>query len=156
MFSKSADGTITARFGEEETELLVSLSLQLIQLLDPASRHHSDPAVARLLPSAYPDDEQAAAEFRRFTEEDLAGRKVANAETVVASLGDGTGVSLDRAQADAWLRSLTDIRLTLAARLGIQTDADLGNVSTEDGLMMRDVYDWLGYVQEALVRSVAS
>ena len=27
-----------------------------------------DPVLARLFPTAYPDDEEAAAEFRRFTE----------------------------------------------------------------------------------------
>jgi hypothetical protein len=56
-------------------------------------------------------------------------------------------VKVDAQAAQAWIRTLTDIRLTVAARLGIETDGDLGS----DDPVMLDLYDWLGFVQGSLV-----
>ena len=47
----------------------------------PAAPTPDDPALARLLPDAYADDEEAAAEFRRFTERDLRDAKARDART---------------------------------------------------------------------------
>lgn len=155
MFLPDRDtaGITTADFSAEESQLLRTLASQVGELIAQRAPGTSDPAIARLLPSAYPQDPEADAEFRRFTEGDLASRKVENAGIVVSSLEGGT-VRLDQAQAAAWLRTLTDIRLTLAARLGIEADDEPGDESTPEALMMRDVYDWLGYLQESLVLAV--
>lgn len=126
-----------------------------------------DPVLRRLLPDGYTDDEEGSADFRRFTERSLSSGKVANAETVIGSLTDAglnvdepeqtpeaVEVELDDTQAQAWLRSLTDVRLSLAVRLGIETEEDLETASHSDDeatRVMSDIYDWLGYVQEALV-----
>jgi hypothetical protein len=56
-------------------------------------------------------------------------------------------VKVDAQAAQAWVRSLTDIRLTIAARLGIETDDD---VESGDAVV-RDLYNWLGFVQGSLV-----
>src|SRR4051812_13802892 len=45
-----------------------------------------DPALARLFPNAYPDDEEAAAEFRRYTRDGLVERKTANSGLISAAL----------------------------------------------------------------------
>src|SRR5688500_10762661 len=45
-----------------------------------------DPALDRIFPTANRQDEQAAAEFRRLTEETLRGRKTANLDTALAAL----------------------------------------------------------------------
>ena len=58
----------------------------------------------------------------------------------------------------AWLRSLTDVRLSLAVRLGIETDEDamlLHQSDDEATLAMAELYDWLGYVQETLVTALS-
>ncbi|WP_019145935.1 DUF2017 domain-containing protein [Aeromicrobium massiliense] len=128
-----------------------------------------DPVLRRLLPDAYRDDADDASEFRRFTEQSLVTSKVANAEVLIESLragglddgpvadgDDGTEVEveLDPAQVQAWLRALTDVRLALAVRLGIETDEDLERLeASEDDaeIAFGDVYDWLGFVQESLV-----
>ncbi len=63
-------------------------------------------------------------------------------------------MELDPADVQAWLRSLTDIRLSIAVRLGIDSEADqLALAEGDDPAVstMVDVYDWLGYVQETLV-----
>src|SRR3546814_12248783 len=45
-----------------------------------------DPVLARLFPSAYPDDEEAAGEFRRFTESTLRDGKARAAVAIIDGL----------------------------------------------------------------------
>ena len=121
-----------------------------------SSALHDDPAIARLLPNAYADDE-AARDFRRLTERSLATRKVENARIVIQSLDSadtaGGELALDDAEAQAWLRSLADIRLTIAARLGIEADGDEGR-DDDASLALRDVYDWLAWVTDSLIDAI--
>lgn len=144
----------TAEFAPEEAAILGELAGQVAELVQLAD--HSDPAIARLLPDAYPDDAEASAEFRRFTAQDLTERKVRNATVIIRALGEAaaavepTAVALSADDAQAWLRGLGDIRLSLATRLdvsdeGTPNDAPVGLV---------DLYDWLGFVQDSLVRAV--
>jgi hypothetical protein len=146
-------GHFVAEFLPEEARLLSSLADQIIELIRDPEAHGTDPAVRRLLPDAYPDDAEASAEFRRFTVDGLAERKAANANQVAADLASAaeaksaSKVRLTDSSAGAWLRSLTDIRLTVATRLGITEDGDLG---TEDPELV-DLYNWLGFVQGSLV-----
>jgi hypothetical protein len=117
-----------------------------------------DPALARLLPDAYREDAQAASDHRRFTERTLVDRKVSNARAVIASLDSATisavaavhTLSLDEESVQCWLRTLTDLRLTIAARLQIEEDGDEG---VGDDAMLA-VYDWLGYLLSALVATI--
>jgi hypothetical protein len=133
-----------------------------------------DPVLQRLLPDAYRDDSDESAEFRRFTERSLTSAKVANAEAVLASLREAgldetkvddedvenqepLEVELDPAAVQAWLRTLTDVRLSLAVRLGIESDEDtmlLHQSEDEAVIAMTELYDWLGYVQETLVTAL--
>jgi cytochrome P450 len=129
-----------------------------------------DPVLQRLLPDAYRDDAEDSAEFRRFTERSLTSAKVANAEAILAALvaaglddvdeeaEETLEVELDADAAQSWLRALTDIRLSLAVRLGIEDDDDamlLGRSDDEAVVAMTELYDWLGYVQETLVQALS-
>lgn len=181
-------GGATARFAAAEAELLRSLVVQVAGLLaddlpagqdggqEPAgpqdteaaiedllglsasSRLPDDPALARLLPDAYPGDEAAAGEFRRYTERGLRSGKVAAARTVLGTLPeDGGQVRLTQQDAQAWLRSLNDVRLVLGVRLKVTEDRDemleragLGG----PGAAALWVYDWLSFLQESLVRAL--
>ncbi|WP_371740778.1 DUF2017 family protein [Frigoribacterium sp. CFBP 13712] len=166
---------------EHERALLIDLTRQVVQLLEHGDA--DDAAVARLLPSAYPDDAEAASEFRRFTADDLTNRKIANARVVLATLadrplepsGDDTGPTtadteprrrgsrprgprpderrLDTAAQQAWLRSLTDLRLTLGTRLGV-TDEGMPDDAEPHLRAMLAVFDWLGYLQESLLQTL--
>jgi hypothetical protein len=118
-----------------------------------------DPVVRRLFPNAYPHDAAASSDFRRFTERDLRSKKVADAQVVLAALArteQGThDLRIDPAEGDAWLRTLTGVRLAVATRLGI-TDAEsaeeLAELPEEDPRSyMVSVYDWLGFAQETLI-----
>lgn len=125
-----------------------------------------DPAIARLVPDAYPDDPEAAAEFRDLTQGDLLDRRRADVDIVLASLRrDGVTLrpaDLDRVEAEAafvidldadavsaWLRSLTAVRLVMATRLGITSDDD-----EDEGDPRFGVYNWLGFRLEGLLQAL--
>ena len=171
-FALLLDGRILGSFTPLETELLGDLATQVIELLDdgaglPEDRLlaavgiggsdslSADPAIARLLPNAYADDAEKSQEFRQLTENSLVARKIANARTVTSTLrGSGAEVDLGPEEQQAWLRTLSDIRLIIASRLGIESDGDEGRADTDDDIMMQDVYSWLGYVQGSLIEAM--
>ena len=156
-------GGVHARFEAAEVDVLRRFAADAAdraeRAADGAWPGADDPALARLLPDAYPDDPEASAEFRRFTAERIAERKAGNARAVLDALGTTRGesvdVRLDDAQAQAWLRTLTDIRLVLASGLGIEHDGDEGDVHDLESATRRAVYDWLAAVQEFLVLAVS-
>jgi hypothetical protein len=180
-------GACLATFTAYEADLLRSLAGQLIELLrneeatpggtDPLEEmfdfsgpttEPDDPVLARLFPTAYPDDDEAAADFRRFTEGTLRDGKAAAAGSVIDALEqaglpsepeDGLyiDVELDEQAAMAWLRCFTDMRLAIATRLGVEEGDDdyWESLAPEDPrAQVHDIYDWLGYLQETLVRAL--
>jgi len=117
-----------------------------------------DPVLARLLPDAYRDDPDAAGEFRRYTEQGLRSGKVAAAQTVLDTLpAKGGPVRLGPEDAQAWLRAINDVRLAIGTLLGITEDYEdeLEQASWADPRSAYlEVYHWLGYVQDSLVRAL--
>jgi hypothetical protein len=118
-----------------------------------------DPVLRRLFPNAYPHDADASSDFRRFTERGLRTTKVTDAQTVLEDLGATEAGRVDlRVQPDhveAWLRTLTSVRLAVATRLGI-TDAESADLlaqldASDPRSYMVSVYDWLGFAQETMV-----
>jgi hypothetical protein len=155
-FRPAAAGGAHADFSVGQAQRLILLSTELCELLENRGAHGSDPAVDVLLPDAYRDNAEDAAEFRRFTEDDLAARKIGNARAVAQSLSGAPrwrriSVDIDAEAVQAWLRSLTDIRLTLGARLGVEPD---GSIGAGADLMTRVVYEWLGGLQDSLVAAI--
>ena len=118
-----------------------------------------DPVLARLLPDAYRDDPEASGEFRRYTEQGLRSGKVAAARTVLATLPAGGGrVRLSGPEAEAWLRALNDVRLALGVRLEVTDDFDdrVDEIEPDDPRAAYvDVYHWLAFLQETLVRALS-
>ncbi|WP_412148297.1 DUF2017 family protein [Curtobacterium flaccumfaciens] len=153
-FVRRADG-VHLGLSSGERDLLASLTAQLRQVL--GGDLSTDPISERMFPDAYPGDDEASAEFRKYTQSDLLTQKTTNASIVHDWLTGTRDGSLDAEDEQAWLRTLTDLRLTIADRLGIE-DADDEERSVEDdaGVGLRDVYDWLGYVQEHLVVTLTS
>lgn len=175
---------MSATFHVVETELLASLVGQLLELVrDEPSDHGddplaaaiggfgadtsrpTDPVVLRLFPDAYRTDDDAAADFRRYTESGLREQKAATAASMLTSLAtadhdedsDKVKVHLDADQSNAWLRTLTDLRLALGTRLGVEEgDDELWDSLPDDDPRrhVHDVYQWLGFVQETLVRAL--
>ncbi|MQY13967.1 hypothetical protein SRB5_41270 [Streptomyces sp. RB5] len=138
----------------------------------------SDPALARLFPDAYGDpgkppadeaaraeQEAAAAEFRRFTENDLRAGKRESALAIVRTLdsmsvqGEGGGVlKLGPQESQQWLGGLNDLRLAIGARLEIRDDSDTDVLyhlpDSDDRKPMVMAYLWLGGLQESLIETL--
>ncbi|WEH33659.1 DUF2017 domain-containing protein [Streptomyces sp. AM 4-1-1] len=188
-FEATPDGGAAVALDEVEIAILRSLAVQLLELIGPGeeptegedplaalftegpSEPPADPALARLFPEAYGDEDRelraASAEFRRFTENDLRTRKREDALTVVQSLdalspaGDGGAVlALTADQSRGWLGTLNDLRLTIGTRLEVSEEEE-----GEDGSLYRlpdsdprkpmvMAYLWLGALQETLVETL--
>lgn len=181
---------VIATFSGFEADLLRSLAGQLVELLrnesavpddgrDPLEAMldfsgptdaPEDPVLARLFPTAYAEDEEAAAEFRRFTEGGLRDGKARAAATVIDTLEEAglpgqleedglmIDVELDEATAQTWLRSFTDVRLALATRLGIEEgDEEVWFAMPDDDprAQAHDIFEWIGYLQETLVQALS-
>jgi len=157
-FCLDGDGVVTALIEPFEADIVRDLAGQLTSLLEQPV--DGDPALLRLLPDAYPDDEASSSEFRRYTRDSLTKRKVDNARTVIETLDAVAGgervaaqpsyeLRLGRDETIAWLTTLTDIRLTLAHRMGIIADDQVS-----DDPELQNLYDWLGFVQNAIVETL--
>ena len=122
-----------------------------------------DPAILRVLPNAAPTDREAAEEFRRFTEPDLRRLKVARLRAIWLALSeDGPEWVVQEADALATAAALTDVRLVLASRLNVETDADAAALhdmieasraaeATGSGAESVDIERmWLGMLYQAL------
>jgi hypothetical protein len=182
---------VIANFSGFEADLLRSLASQLVELLrneraapthvdDPLealldfsgpTEEPEDPVLARLFPTAYPDDPEAAGDFRRFTEGTLRDGKAEAAVTVIDGLEDAglppelteeglvIDVELDEPTAETWLRSFTDVRLALATRLEVEEGDEeyWATLDEEDPRgQAHDIYVWLGYLQESLVDALST
>ncbi len=181
-------GHLIATFNGFEADLLRSMASQLVELLrneaavpderDPLEAmfdfsgpvaEPDDPVLARLFPNAYGDDEDASAEFRRFTESSLRDGKAAAAAAVIDTLEEAglppqleedglmIDVELDEETAHAWLRSFTDVRLALATRLGVEEDDEEYWYALPDDdprAQAHHLYEWVGYLQETLVQAL--
>lgn len=171
---------VTARFDDGERVLLEELLGEVAELLDDGRPSESDPleamvaisedasrpadpALARLLPDAARDDAEAAAEFRRLTERGLRQRKRDALSTALATLERPGPLRLDGAEAQAWLTALNDVRLVIAERLQLRTEADAERLLAEADEMgpedprgwLSAVYDFLTWLQETLVGALA-
>lgn len=120
-----------------------------------------DPALARLSPTAYPDDPEAAREFRRLTSSDLTARRLADAAIVARDLaavdiegeGDMRGeipFVIHPDDVGAWMRTLTAIRLIIATRLDIRSDEPEADVVNSPAY---GIYEWLAYRLERLIEA---
>ena len=121
-----------------------------------------DPVLNRLFPDAYPHDPDASSEFRRFTERDIKAKKVADARVVLDRLATtqlgAHELQVPREEIEAWLRTLTSVRLAVATRLGIrdaETANELAELPEEDPRsFMVSVYDWLGFAEETMLAAL--
>lgn len=113
-----------------------------------------DRVLARLLPDFSRDDPALAGALRSLHEPELIEAKDAAASTVLDTLPDGGGrVELTVEQADAWLASLNDVRLALGTALDVGEDVDDELPDDDPRAAHLGVYQWLTFVQDALVQS---
>ncbi|MEU0278067.1 DUF2017 domain-containing protein [Streptomyces sp. NPDC088147] len=187
QFEAIPGGGAAVALDEVEVSILRSLAVQLLELIGPGdepaqgedplaslfsegpSEPPADPALARLFPDAYGDDDdelrEFSSEFRRFTENDLRGRKredgLALVRTLDALAVEGGGAAVLKLTPDDcrhWLGALNDLRLTIGTRLEV-TDEDEGGElyrlpDSDPRKPMVMAYLWLGALQESLVETL--
>ncbi|QTE30406.1 DUF2017 family protein [Pengzhenrongella sicca] len=130
-FGQDPDAARAAGASEAAAASQPLLGLRMSSVAVPAP---VDPAVHRLLPDASDDDPALAAEFRRLTEGDLRGVKIERLRAFWLALTAappggpsrrGTSdLVVDPAEAAEVAATITDLRLVLADRLGIETEED--------------------------------
>lgn len=164
-------------FEVEEAGMLEQLVRQLVQLLsshsatdldpDPllasleiggSEATPEDPALARLFPDAFQDPDDAAA-FRRVTEQGLINRKLHDAQQVIDDLAQRPAatdlrpaVNITGESFIAWARTITALRLALAARIGLEQESDYDRLIDDEatrGTVL--VYDWLAALLDAVI-----
>ncbi|MFD4376350.1 DUF2017 domain-containing protein [Streptomyces sp. NPDC058486] len=189
-FEAVPGGGAAVALDEVEISILRSLAVQLLELIGPGdepgadadplaalfaegpSEPPSDPALRRLFPDAYGDDTEelraAAADFRRYTENDLRARKREDALAVVRALDGLASVEPEESvvlkltpdESRAWLGTLNDLRLTIATRLDITEDEESERLyrlpDSDPRKPMVMAYLWLGALQESLVETLLS
>jgi hypothetical protein len=174
--------TVVVSFAEHEADILANLLRNLVELLydglPPRTTASADPLEAllsendgptsppedvvlqRLLPDAYKSDDMASAEFRRFTERGLREGKVTDAKRVLSALEESGAdeIALEPDEQLSWLRALNDLRLAIGTRLGIKDEDDYASWEKLDDddprRLTYDLYDWLGYLQSALLHNM--
>ena len=144
---------------DEHAELFAHLSDLEESLTEP-----DDPATLRLLPNASPDDRELSDEFRRLTERELRATKTARLRRVWEQLSEeGLEWVVPREEVLDVAAALTDVRLVLASRLGLddaegvdrfRTELELAHhaISTgaDDQLGVDPQRAWLGMLYESL------
>ncbi|MEI7943936.1 MAG: DUF2017 family protein [Actinomycetes bacterium] len=128
----------------------------LTQLIDDfrefvMSEDITDPAVARLFPSAYKESEESA-EFRKYSEPALRETKERDSALIRAALERGNAIQISDSEIDSWLRGLNDLRLTLGTRLEVTGDEYGGEIPDDDPRsFLYSLYGWLGWLQGSLL-----
>lgn len=179
-FKKSGRDQLLIMFADYEEAVLESLVEQLIGLLEggaerpvaddsfaqweaemaaPSGLDSSDPVIARLFPPAYRDDPKAEQEFRRFTEAAQRRTRIEQATVVLNALVESNAgrdqVVVRTPEVEAWLKTLTALRLTLSVRLGIERPSDADEFEELDDddprAVMYGMYEWLGYLLEGML-----
>jgi hypothetical protein len=173
-------GAVQVVLAADEASTLGALARQVAELLDDGEEATpsdpleaivglgdtpvdapDDPALRRLLPDAYNDDEAAAGEFRRLMNTELRQIKIGALEELSTAAASGGGqtvtLRLNEEQAERWLQALTDIRLVLGTRLDVTEDpADMweGMEPNDPRGPLLAVYDWLGWLQESMLHAL--
>lgn len=116
-----------------------------------SERIPSDAALARLLPDAYEDSDEAS-EFRKLTENSLVDSKISDIVNMQQDLREAEAgsrnpvafdsdaiISITRLSLPYWVRTLTALRLTLNEKPSKEKNTD------------QEIKNWLGSVLEAIL-----
>ncbi|MFP5318807.1 MAG: DUF2017 family protein [Acidimicrobiia bacterium] len=146
---RSRRGGVELRLPEEEREFLRTLAPDMRELLGTPD----DPAVGRLFPPAYPDDQERQAAYRLLAGSELMDSHLAALEALEAA---ADAERLDEDQAHAWMRALNEVRLVLGTRLDVTEEGTERPRSRDDPrLAAFAAYDYLSALQDELIDALS-
>ncbi len=149
---RSRGGDFVLRIPPPERDVLERLPQMLRELLERDDR--TDPALRRLFPSAYLDDDEASAEFESVVRDDLVAQRTAAIETMERTL---RAPRLTEDELVAWLAAVNDLRLVLGVRLAVTEEStpDEFDGDPETRASYR-LYTYLSYLEEDVVEALSS
>jgi len=157
---EAGEAAVLTRLCEELTRLLDSDSDRDSDSEAGEAGKRADPVLERLFPRAYldPTEEEAEAEWQRFSHDDLMDGRRRSLETVEQTLAGAVErrgrleLTLTEEESQAWLAVINDARLALGTRLEVTEDMDLSRLNTDDpDTAPYAVYWWLGVLEERLI-----
>jgi hypothetical protein len=149
--ASAPDGGVDVELPTELRELLVNVARQMREVLTD-DEYADSPALARLLPTAVPDDPMESLGF-----EQLMGQAIRDGKVEAATILEATAFQdrLSDEETLAWLRCLNDVRLMLGTHLNVREDLDIETFmrdpATEHAAV---VYIALSELVEMMVRAV--
>ena len=141
---RQRDGDYRFAISDEERRLVLDLVHQLRDLLTTDS-----PALRRLFPPPYGDDDERNAGYAVLAGSELVERRLAALEVIESSIDAET---LSEEQLQTWMRSVNDLRLVLGTLLDISDDE---RPSAHADETMIAVYEYLGQLLELTVQALA-
>ena len=133
---------------EGERELLLQLLGELRTLLKLGP---DDPRLRRLYPSAYSDDEEKEAEYRRLTHEELSSGRLAALDTAEQTIAAD---ELTADQLTAWMHAVNALRLVLGTMLDVSEDDQPFALDRDDpDAPTMALYGYLGVLLEEIVEA---
>ena len=140
------DGAYVLALDDRERALIRQIlgDMRALLMLDA-----DDPRVRRLYPSAYADDEAKEDEYRRLTHEELRSARLANVDTLEASI---EAELLSEEQLTAWMQAINSLRLVLGTLLDIDDDdQELAFDPDDPEARTQALYGYLGGLLDEIV-----
>ena len=147
---RARGGGYDLRLEDWERELLRRLPAELREVLAT-----DDPALERLYPPAYLQDEAGNADYARLMKGDLTAGKLTALEIMEATVDASR---LDDEQMAAWLGALNDLRLVLGTRLDVSEDMSEweGMAPDDPRLPALALYDFLTRLQGEVIVALSA
>jgi uncharacterized protein DUF2017 len=141
-------GDFELHLPREERTILRELPEQLRALLSS-----DDPALERVFPPAYPDEEELQAEYESLVRGDLLRQRLGSADVMQRTI---EASRLTEEELLAWLSALNDLRLILGTKLGATEDDDSETIADDDPMASSyALYHYLGWLEEQVVEALA-
>ena len=122
-------------------------------LLDSVGDDDGDPAADRFRPPVYLDDAGASDDWWRWMGPELEQAEAADRSAFELLVeGSEDGVVASPAEAEAMMRVLGRARLVLAARMGLEVEADYEDLAPQEAAVL----DTLAQLQEALIAALTA
>lgn len=125
--------------------LIAQMADELRQLLSTDS-----PALARLFPPPYGDDEERNQGYAVLAGAELVERRLAALDVVEGTVD---AQELDGEQLEAWMRSINDVRLVLGTLLEVDEDDERGR--RRDDEPAYGAYELMGWLLDTIVEALA-